>query len=121
MQQSSDINQQGMSDGMNSYAGSNSDSNGYVLNEERNQLNRNQNGVSENSTNNQIHLDKTNQDIIRLIGQYLKNIGLDRSADLLMQESGCYLEHPAATKFRQHVLSGDWTKADNDLEVSIKE
>jgi WD repeat-containing protein 26 len=41
---------------------------------------------------------------------------LERSADLLMKESGCCLEHPAATKFRQHVLSGDWTKADHDLE-----
>lgn len=63
-----------------------------------------------------VKLDKTNQEIVRLIGQHLKNIGLERSAEALMQESGCCLEHPSATKFRKHVLSGDWTKADHDLQ-----
>ncbi|XP_039284126.1 WD repeat-containing protein 26 isoform X2 [Nilaparvata lugens] len=58
---------------------------------------------------------KTDQDIVRLIGQHLKTIGLNRTADLLMQESGCRLDHPAAAKFRQHVMDGDWNKADNDL------
>lgn len=33
-----------------------------------------------------------------------------------MEESGCHLEHPAASTFRQHVLQGDWTKADHDLQ-----
>lgn len=32
-----------------------------------------------------------------------------------MQESGCRLEHPAAAKFRQHVMDGDWNKTDHDL------
>lgn len=32
-----------------------------------------------------------------------------------MQESGCRLDHPAAAKFRQHVMDGDWNKADSDL------
>lgn len=63
-----------------------------------------------------VQLDKTNRDIVRLIGQHLKLIGLDRTAQMLMQESGCSLEHPAATKFRDHVLSGDWHKADYDLQ-----
>lgn len=39
-----------------------------------------------------------------------------RSSELLMQESGCNLEHPFATKFRQHVMDGDWTKADHYLQ-----
>ncbi|CAB0035689.1 unnamed protein product [Trichogramma brassicae] len=60
-------------------------------------------------------IDKTNQDIVRLIGQHLRTVGLDRTADLLMQESGCRLDHPAAAKFRQHVMDGDWIKADYDL------
>jgi hypothetical protein len=30
--------------------------------------------------------------------------------DLLMQESGCRLEHSSATKFRNHVMEGDWDK-----------
>lgn len=32
-----------------------------------------------------------------------------------MQESGCRLDHPAAAKFRHHVMDGDWTKAEHDL------
>lgn len=66
--------------------------------------------------NQSIQLDETNRDIVRLIGQHLKLIGLDRTAQMLMQESGCTLEHPAATKFREHVLCGDWHKADYDLQ-----
>lgn len=44
-----------------------------------------------------------------------RNVACSRTADLLMQESGCRLDHPAAAKFRQHVMDGDWTKADHDL------
>lgn len=33
-----------------------------------------------------------------------------QTVDLLMQESGCRLEHPAATKFRNHVMEGEWDK-----------
>jgi len=44
-----------------------------------------------------------------------RNIIFSRTADLLMQESGCRLDHPAAAKFRQHVMDGDWNKADHDL------
>ncbi|KAI5745357.1 hypothetical protein M8J76_010397 [Diaphorina citri] len=58
---------------------------------------------------------RTDEDIVRLIGQYLRTIGLDRTADLLMQESGCKLDHPSAAKFRQHIMDGDWSKADHDL------
>lgn len=32
-----------------------------------------------------------------------------------MQESGCKLDHPSAAKFRQHIMDGDWSKADHDL------
>uniref|UniRef100_A0A0K8V1Z5 WD repeat-containing protein 26 n=2 Tax=Bactrocera latifrons TaxID=174628 RepID=A0A0K8V1Z5_BACLA len=66
--------------------------------------------------NHNLHLDKSNQEIIRLIGQYLQDIGLEKSVKTLMAESGCYLEHPAASKFREHVLSGEWNKADVDLK-----
>lgn len=81
------------------------------------------NGVSHHVNSNhdlqpieRVALDKANRDIVRLIGQHLKLIGLDRTAHMLMQESGCSLEHPAATKFRDHVLNGDWQKADYDLQ-----
>nr|CAD7571266.1 unnamed protein product [Timema californicum] len=81
-----------------------------------------QNGTDASSENNAINggpngdipktIDKTNQDIVRLIGQHLKTIGLNRTAEVLMQESGCRLDHPAAAKFRQHVMDGDWSKHD---------
>ncbi|XP_046415660.1 WD repeat-containing protein 26 isoform X4 [Neodiprion virginianus] len=76
-----------------------------------NSMNREANRASETPK----VMDKTNQDIVRLIGQHLKTVGLDRTADLLMQESGCRLDHPSAAKFRQHVMDGDWNKADHDL------
>ncbi|XP_028036038.1 WD repeat-containing protein 26 [Bombyx mandarina] len=60
---------------------------------------------------------QTDQEIVRLIGQHLISIGLERSAALLMEESGLHLEHPAAATFRQHVLAGDWVKADHDLRA----
>ncbi|KAG4072264.1 hypothetical protein HA402_004196 [Bradysia odoriphaga] len=90
-----------------------SETNGHSQNGDANV----QNGVNTTVANNaQVHLDKTNQDIVRLICQYLKVVGLERSSELLMQESGCNLEHPYATKFRQHVMAGDWTKADHYLQ-----
>ncbi|XP_043914744.1 WD repeat-containing protein 26 isoform X4 [Protopterus annectens] len=60
-------------------------------------------------------LSPSEEDVIRLIGQHLNGLGLNQTVDLLMQESGCRLEHPAATKFRNHVMEGEWDKAENDL------
>lgn len=92
--------------------------NGHAITDENNSTN----GNTDNGTNNfitpnpKINLDKTNRDIVRLIGQHLKIVGLNNTAELLMQESGCSLEHSSASKFRQHVLSGDWNKADHYLQ-----
>lgn len=33
-----------------------------------------------------------------------------------MEESGCKLEHPSAAKFREHIMAGDWIKADHYLQ-----
>ncbi|KAM4693243.1 WD repeat-containing protein 26 [Discoglossus pictus] len=60
-------------------------------------------------------LTQADEDVIRLIGQHLTGLGLNQTVDLLMQESGCRLEHPSATKFRNHVMEGEWDKAENDL------
>uniref|UniRef100_A0A4W5L3F1 CTLH domain-containing protein n=1 Tax=Hucho hucho TaxID=62062 RepID=A0A4W5L3F1_9TELE len=60
-------------------------------------------------------LSQPEEDVIRLIGQHLHDLGLNQTVDLLMQESGCRLEHPSATKFRNHVVEGAWDKADSDL------
>ncbi|CAG9861058.1 unnamed protein product [Phyllotreta striolata] len=81
------------------------------------------NGSAENghgdaavAENGAFFLNQTNQEIVRLIGQYLKNEGLTKTCESLMVESGCRLDHPAAAKFRQHVMDGDWSKADHDLQ-----
>ncbi|KAJ8290923.1 hypothetical protein GJAV_G00019230 [Gymnothorax javanicus] len=60
-------------------------------------------------------LSQSDEDVIRLIGQHLRGLGLNQTVDLLMQESGCRLEHGAATKFRNHVMEGEWDKAESDL------
>lgn len=60
-------------------------------------------------------LSQSEEDVIRLIGQHLHDLGLNQTVDLLMQESGCRLEHPSATKFRNRVMEGEWDKAESDL------
>ncbi|XP_019727052.1 WD repeat-containing protein 26 [Hippocampus comes] len=60
-------------------------------------------------------LSQAEEDVIRLIGQHLHGLGLNQTVDLLMQESGCRLEHSSASKFRNHVMEGEWDKAENDL------
>lgn len=35
----------------------------------------------------------------------------------LVDESGCKLEHPAATRFRMHVLNGSWDMVLSDLKA----
>ena len=51
------------------------------------------------------------QEVVRLIGQHLTNIGLKTSADVLMQEAGCKLDQPTAAKFKKHVMAGEWGNA----------
>lgn len=43
---------------------------------------------------------------------------LSQTVDLLMQESGCRLEHSSATKFRNHVMEGEWDKV-GDLSPAL--
>ena len=33
-----------------------------------------------------------------------------KSVDVLIKESGCRLEHPSASKFRESVMVGDWER-----------
>ncbi|XP_062603261.1 WD repeat-containing protein 26-like [Saccostrea cucullata] len=61
-------------------------------------------------------MSQTDQDIVRLIVQHLRGLGLNQTAEQLISESGCMLEHPAAAKLRSHVMEGEWAKAEQDLE-----
>ena len=49
-------------------------------------------------------LSKTDQEIVRLIGQHLCDVGLRTSADALMKEAGCRLDQPTAATFRHCVM-----------------
>uniref|UniRef100_A0A673MLN3 WD repeat-containing protein 26 n=1 Tax=Sinocyclocheilus rhinocerous TaxID=307959 RepID=A0A673MLN3_9TELE len=71
--------------------------------------------ASDTSMKKKKRLSQSDEDVIRLIGQHLHGLGLNQTVDLLMQESDCRLEHPAATKFRNHVMEGEWEKAESDL------
>jgi len=61
-------------------------------------------------------LNKLDQEVVRLIGQHLCDVGLRTSADVLMKEAGCRLDQPTAATFRHCVMKGDWTGAVNVLE-----
>lgn len=61
-------------------------------------------------------LSKLDQEVVRLMGQYLCDVGLRTSADVLMKEAGCRLVQPTAATFRHCVMKGDWTGAVNVLE-----
>ena len=54
-------------------------------------------------------------EIIRLISQQLRDYGFHQTVDTLMQESGCKSDHPVASRFQQHILNGEWSEAENDL------
>ena len=58
-------------------------------------------------------LSKADQEIVRLVGQHLTNIGLKSSAAVLMAEAGCRLDQPTAATFRKFVMNGDWSLAVN--------
>lgn len=61
-------------------------------------------------------LDKKEKDLIRLIGQHLRGLGLLQSVDALVEESGCSLENLATTNFRMCVLAGNWKQVDKALD-----
>ncbi|KAK8734285.1 hypothetical protein OTU49_006108, partial [Cherax quadricarinatus] len=72
-----------------------------------------QNGVREEESSPKLSV--VQQEMVRLIGQHLVELGLKKSAELLMSESGCRLDHPAAARFRHCVMNGEWTKAETAL------
>lgn len=51
-------------------------------------------------------------DVVRLIGQHLASLGLKRTVNLLLQETGLSgLDHPAASEFQNYIYNGDWENA----------
>uniref|UniRef100_A0A1I8ILM4 WD_REPEATS_REGION domain-containing protein n=2 Tax=Macrostomum lignano TaxID=282301 RepID=A0A1I8ILM4_9PLAT len=62
-----------------------------------------------------VQLSERNCEAVRVIGQYLRELGLARSAEALVLEAGCPLESGAAAQFRSSVLLGDWDGAEASL------
>ncbi|VDM95941.1 unnamed protein product [Thelazia callipaeda] len=56
-------------------------------------------------------LGATQVNMIRIIGQYLKNLGLQETVATLFAESGCRLEDSLAIRLREYVLAGQWDLA----------
>lgn len=51
-----------------------------------------------------------------------KTFNCRKTTDMLINESGCMLEHPAASNFSNLIMSGEWEKAEkalNDLKTLI--
>ena len=53
------------------------------------------------------------RDILRLIGQHLRLLGLDKTTETLIKESGCLLEHPTAATFCQLIMRGQWDQVNS--------
>lgn len=56
------------------------------------------------------------QQLLRIVGQHLHDIGLKTSAEVLMAEAGTTLIHPTAANFKKMVLNGDWPLAVKTLD-----
>jgi len=69
-----------------------------------------QNGHSSGSSSSS-KIPSHQEDCVRLIGQHLRELGLNKTVDQLIDESGCRLEHPLASSLRASILRGDWEKA----------
>ncbi len=59
------------------------------------------------------------KDILRLIGQHLRNLGLDKTTEILIKESGCILEHPIAVNFCNLIMNGEWEEAERALDLLV--
>jgi hypothetical protein len=98
-------------------------SNGTSLGHGSNSANGSNNQQSEN--NNENHSNNNDQipsklmssqpqftsgqkDILRLIGQHLRYLGLNKTTEVLINESGCMLEHPTAANFCNLIMGGHW-------------
>jgi len=95
-----------------------------IFNSNSNSLNHatNGSGTQNGSIFANRHFTPGERDTLRLIGQHLRILGLSKTTDMLINESGCMLEHPAASNFSNLIMSGEWDKAEkalNDLKALI--
>ncbi|CAD5216470.1 unnamed protein product [Bursaphelenchus okinawaensis] len=63
-----------------------------------------------------VQLNDFQRNAIRIIGQYLNELGLNSTAEALVEESGCRVENPLAARMRCQMVEGQWTKALETLD-----
>ena len=56
------------------------------------------------------------REVVRIVGQYLRDLGFKATYERLIAESGCELENSTIAQFRSLVLFGDWESAEASLE-----
>ncbi|KAL3093403.1 hypothetical protein niasHS_005917 [Heterodera schachtii] len=58
-----------------------------------------------------VALTELQKNTVRIIGQYLRELGMMETVDSLVEESGCRIENPLSQKLRDFVQMAEWQKA----------
>lgn len=90
--------------------------NGDECNHLSNGTNNNSCRVNNLNSSQTKHFTQGQKDILRLIGQHLRGLGLNKTTESLINESGCMLEHPTATNFCNLIMNGNWQEVKNSLK-----
>lgn len=56
-------------------------------------------------------LTELQKNTVRVIGQYLRELGMNDTVDSLVEETGCRIENPLSMKLRESIQNGHWQKA----------
>ena len=115
-------NSNGNTSSLNSFNGNTTNSNNNLNNENYHENNGNHNMNIMSS--HQYNFSSSQKDVLRLIGQHLRYLGLNKTTEMLIKESGCMLEHPIAADFCHLIMSGNWDQAEmalNSLKVIMND
>jgi len=63
-----------------------------------------------------IMLSEIQRNTVRIIGQYLRDLGMRETVESLVDESGCRIENPLSLQLRDYVIRGLWNKALDIIE-----
>jgi hypothetical protein len=115
-------------DAVNSNGSNGNSSNGNNGNNSNGNANNNQNNDNNNEQSNSDEVPSVSsqpkrvfssgqKDILRLIGQHLRYLGLNKTTETLVSESDCVLEHPIAANFCNLIMNGNW----NEVIIRLKQ
>jgi len=89
-----------------------SGSNGNLYNDNNDNESHNGDGSLRITNLNHLKFSNGQKDVLRIIGQYLRYLGLNKTTEILTRESGCMLEHPIASNFCNLIMNGNWEEAE---------